>query len=369
MSDSVSFPVPPVHRASAAALATAGVGVLLLIWIVWSAGPQQIWIGLRQIGWWGLAAIVAIAGLRFAVRAAAWIQCLEPPHTLRFSDAFVAVVCGDALGNATPLGPLVSEPAKAAFVRDRIPLAVAFTALAIENLFYTLSVGAMIAAGTIALLLRGGLDERLIRAAELGIVLVLAAYATAAWALLRRPALISRVIGAAAGLLPWARLEQRLDRIQRLEQDIYTFAGRRPAAAVVLIASELTFHVLGVVEIYFTLWMLTGAAPPLVTAFILETANRLMTVLFKFVPMQQVGVNEVGTVFTAQALGIGREIGGTLAIVRRARMLFWQLVGTALLLRTGMSARRILHDQALNPEHRVHQLTTPRRGTPPDPTD
>ena len=67
-------------------------------------------------------------------------------------------MCGDALGNATPLGPLVSEPAKVAFVRDRVPLGVAFTALAIENLFYTLSVAAVIAAGTIALLLRGGLS-------------------------------------------------------------------------------------------------------------------------------------------------------------------------------------------------------------------
>ena len=106
-------------------------------------------------------AIFGIAGLRFAVRAFGWIRCLEPPHRLRFADAFIAVVSGDALGNATPLGPLVSEPAKAAFVKDRVPLGAAFTALAIENVFYTLSVAAMIAAGIIALLLRGGLEREL----------------------------------------------------------------------------------------------------------------------------------------------------------------------------------------------------------------
>ena len=152
--------MPPLQRAIGRRVATTAVGILLLIWIVWSAGPQQIWTGLQKIGW-GLAAIIGLAGLRFAVRAVAWIQCLEPPHRLRFADAFVAVVCGDALGNATPLGPLVSEPAKAAFVKDRVPLAAAFTALAIENLFYTLSVAAMIAAGIIALLLRGGLEREL----------------------------------------------------------------------------------------------------------------------------------------------------------------------------------------------------------------
>jgi lysylphosphatidylglycerol synthase-like protein len=353
--------VPPAERRSVAAIATTGVGILLLIWIVWSAGPERIWNDLGQIGW-GLAAIIAIAGLRFAVRAAAWIQCLEPPHSLRFADAFVAVVCGDALGNATPLGPLVSEPAKAAFVRDRVPLGVAFTALAIENLFYTLSVAAVIAAGIIALLLRGGLERELRLAAELGIVVVLTMYAVAAWALLRRPALISRVIGAASRILPWARLDARLEKIRRLEQDIYNFARRRPEAAAMLIATELTFHALGVIEIYLTLWMLLGVAPPMVTSFILETANRLIIVVFKFVPMQQPGLNEVGTVLVAQALGLSKQIASTLAIVRRTRMLFWQLAGTALLVRHGITARRILHDRELN-EQRVHHLTTRSNGT------
>src|SRR4029434_1391857 len=44
------------------------------------------------------------------------------------------------------LGPLVGEPAKAAFVRGRVALAPAVTALAIENVLYTLSGAAMIAA-------------------------------------------------------------------------------------------------------------------------------------------------------------------------------------------------------------------------------
>jgi hypothetical protein len=352
----LSFPVPPASRSPVAAVVTTGVGVLLLVWIVWSAGPQQIWAGLVQIGW-GLAAIIAIAGLRFAVRAAAWIRCLEPPHRLRFFEAFVAVVCGDALGNATPLGPLVSEPAKAAFVRRQVPLAAAFTALAIENLFYTLSVAAMIAAGIIALLLRGGLAREVQIAAEAGIALVVGVYTISAWALLRRPALISRSIGAAGRLIPWAHIEPRLEGIRRLEHDIYTFASRRPDSAMILIATELTFHALGVLEVFLTLWLL-GVAPGVVTAFILETANRLIIVLFKFIPMQQPGLNEAGTVLVAQALGLSTGAAGTLAIVRRARMLFWQLAGTALLVRHGISARRILQDRELNEERRVHQVST-----------
>jgi hypothetical protein len=352
--------VPPAQRRSVAAIVTTGVGVVLLIWIIWIAGPQQIWIGLRQVGW-GLIAIIAIAGLRFAARATAWIQCLEPPHSLRFSDAFVAVVCGDALGNATPLGPLVSEPAKVAFVRNRVPLAAAFTALTIENVFYTLSVAAMIAAGITALLLRGGLERELRLVAEFGIVVVLAVFAVATWALMRRPALLSRTIALASRVLPLKSLRQRLDHVRRLEHDIYTFTTRRRQSIGAIVATELMFHVLGVLEFYLTLWLLVGEPPSIASSFILETANRLITVLFKFVPMQQLGLNEAGTWLVAQALGIDPQIGFTLAIVKRARMLFWQFAGTALLLRHGITTGRILHDRELN-EQRVHQLTTRSNG-------
>ena len=112
--------------------------------------------------------------------------------------------------------------------------------------------------------------------------------AVAAWALLRRPALISRVIGAASRIMPWAHLDARLEKIRRLEQDIYTFATRRPHSAAMLIATELTFHALGVAEVYPT-GCCSAWPRRLVTSFILETANRLIIVLFKFVPCSSPG--------------------------------------------------------------------------------
>ena len=347
-------------RLSFAGTITTLGGLALFVWLLWSAGPGEVWQLVRQVGW-GLLAILAIAGLRFAARAAAWRRCLEPPHHLRLAEAFTAVLSGDALGNATPLGPIVGEPAKVALVRSRVPLGAAFTALAIENVFYTLSVAAMIAAGTVALLLRGSLDTPFVAdrlaavgiapgylrlAAEIAIAAVLATYVAVAWALWRRPALLSS--GVALGGRVWhsPSLDARLDKLRRLEHDIYTFASRRRQAVGPLIATELLFHALGVLEVHLTLWLLLGAQPPIVTSFVLETVNRLITVVFKFVPMQ-VGVNEGGTVLAAQILGLGSHVGLTLAIIRRARILFWQLAGTALLVRHGLTTRRILEDAEL----------------------
>jgi hypothetical protein len=335
--------VPASHRplTLAGALTTAG-GVVLFVWLIWYVGPSQIWAGFRQIGW-GLAAIVAIAGLRFAARAAAWRRCLEPPHSLRFADAFAAVVSGDALGNITPLGPIVGEPAKAAFVRARVPIGAALTALAIENVLYTLSVAAMIAGGSIALLLRADVAAPLRSAGELAIAGVFALYVATLWTMWRRPAVLSRGVAALARLTGSSALAARVAKVGALEDQVYTFATRRRLALVPLAALELGFHALGVLEVHLTVWLLLGDAPPVLTSFVLETVNRLITVVFKPVPMQ-VGVNEAGTALVTQVLGFGLELGLMLAIVRKARVLFWMLVGTALLVRHGLSARRVLED-------------------------
>lgn len=321
---------------------TTTAGLALFAWLVWYVGPGEIWEGFRQIGW-GLAAIVAVAGLRFAARAAAWRLCLEPPYALRLTDAFQAVVAGDALGNLTPLGPIVGEPAKAAFVRTRVPIGAALTALAIENLLYTLSVAAMIAAGSIALLLRTDVAAPLRSAGEIAIGGVFAIYLATLWTLWRRPAVLSRGVALVARWTSSASLDARVAKVRALEDQVYTFASRRRHALLPLAALELAFHALGVLEVHLTLWMLLPDPPSVLVSFILETVNRLITVVFKFVPVQ-VGVNEAGTVVVTQLLGLGFQPGLTLAIVRKARILFWMLVGTALLVRHGLTARRVLED-------------------------
>ena len=114
-------------------------------------GVAQIEADVRQVGW-GLVAIIAIGGLRFLVRALAWRLCLEAPHT----PAHRRRVRGGHL-RRRDRQPHAARSARRRAGQGgvrarRIPLAPAATALAIENVFYTLSAAAMIAAGMVALL-------------------------------------------------------------------------------------------------------------------------------------------------------------------------------------------------------------------------
>lgn len=316
---------------SVTGLVTALLGLALLIWIVASVGAVAIAADIRQVGW-GLALIVALGGLRFFARAIAWRAALEPGLTLTLADACSAVVCGDAVGNITPLGPIVGEPAKAAFVRDRVALGPAVAALAVENVLYTLSAAAMIAAGMAALMFRFQLPAAMEAIGRTAVFATVVLFVLALWLLWRQPAPISR----AFSLAP--RMQRHADTIRNLEAQIYSFAARRPAAAAAVAAAEAAFHALGVLELYLTLWFLYGHAPSLLTAFILETTNRLIIVVFKFVPLR-LGVDEAGTALFTQVLGLGPNTGVAIAIIRKARVLFWTAAAGVLMTGRGVRGR------------------------------
>ncbi len=303
-------------------------GIIVFVAFVWRIGPAEIWQGVVNVGWM-FPVIIALGGLRFFVRAYAWTLCTEPQLRLTAGQAFSAVIAGDAVGNATPLGPIVGEPAKAAYLGQQGSLQPALTALAIENIFYTLSTAGMIAAGTIALLFAFDLPPALEEFSELAVVAIVVLLIASIAILWRRPALISRLLG---GARPGTKLHSTAGRVQALEDDIYTFASRRRGAVLPVILLEFAFHALGVLETHLALWMILGHAPLLIESFILETANRLITVAFKFIPFQ-LGVGEVGAAAVTTVLGLGAEPGGILSIVRKARMGTWALAGGALLLR------------------------------------
>ncbi len=317
----------PKLRVSSALYVVGGLAVLL--GVLWTLGIEATWAEVRKVGWI-FPAIVALGGLRFLVRAAAWVICLEPPHRMRLRDAFAAVLAGDALGNLTPLGPLVGEPAKATFALRYVAGQPALTALAVENILYTLATAAMIAAGTIALLFTFELPAQIKEFSEIavaGMGLLIAITLLVLW---RRPAVLSRWIP----LAPGAPSDSRVSKLRTLEQDIYSFASRRPGALIPAVLLEVGFHALGVLETHLTLTSL-GTSPSLMTSFIFETASRLLIVAFKFVPLQ-LGVAEVGMAAFAQLLGMDPKIGAAFSLIRKARVVVWALTGAALLVRSGV---------------------------------
>jgi hypothetical protein len=316
-------------------------GLLLFAYTIRKAGLSEIMNGLRRLGA-GFLLILLFSGIRQCARSIAWIKCLEAPYKLRFRDAFTARIMGDALGNIVPLASMaVSEPSKAAFVRERVPLMIGLSALAIENIFYSLSVILFIFSGTTALLLSFSLPKPL-RYAAIGTLVASVVVAPVAFLIIRRRwKFLSGSFALLGTRVKRGWVEKSIVRAQTMEERIYGFYDRNRAHFLSILALEFCFHLAGVAEVYTTLSFVSDTvAPTLFTAFILESVNRVINVAFKFVPLRT-GVDEYGSGALAKVLGFTKASGVTLAIVRKARDICWTALGVALMVRRGLSLRGI----------------------------
>ena len=321
------------RRPTLAGILLAAAGLALLIWQVRLVGLDHIGDGFRAVGWRGFLAILGLSLFRFTARSLAWVTLL--PRRVPLTSATAATISGDALGNLSLLSLLVSEPAKALYVTRHAPAAEAFAALTAENFFYSVSVAAVILGGTITLLATLVVTEAFRFVVYLSLAAMGAVLALAVWIAHQRPAMtlwVRRTMG--VFMTPGPRLTRLLDKLQGLETETYSALSTSPARLGTVLACEVAFHAASVTEAWLTLTLLPRSAslvePSLLNAFLLDTVNRLINVVFRAVPMR-VGVDEATTSGFAEMLGVGSATGLTLALVRKARMLFWAVVGLVLL--------------------------------------
>ena len=329
----------------------AVIGATLFVWSVRRAGASAVTEGLKRVGA-GFVVVFLLGGVRSLFRAVAWRLCLDPEHRLTVGSIFTAYLAGDAIGNVTPFGFLISEPAKIVLVRTRIDVPVSVAALAVENLFYSATVVAMLVTGTAALLLSFAVPRPIRIASLVTLAAALALAVVATWITLTRRRIVS---GAAEWLIrrriAVAYLRERLPHIRQTGDRIFGFVERRSEAVVAILALEVSYHVAAVAEIWFALGLITGTRPDLLTAFVLEYVNRTITIAFQFVPMW-LGVDEAGTSLATSVLNLGSAAGVSLALVRKTRVLLWTAIGIAVLLHRGLSLSGTAREaEALDIEH------------------
>jgi hypothetical protein len=313
-------------------------GLLLFAYFVRKAGVTQILDSIKKLGW-GFVLVLAISSIRHIVRSFSWMLCFDGKERLRFRDALRGRLMGDALGNIVGFANfLVSEPAKPAMIRDRVPLMAGISAIAIENIFYGLSVVVFIFSGAAALLLSFDLSKwNALRIVAWVTIAIIPFLIVILYLFIRRQ---YRFISAGLGFLHRRGMSKKwLENGRAVEDRVYGFYRGGASRFLPILLLEACFHLAGVLEIYVTLSFISlGQPPTLFTAFILESVNRVINLAFKFIPFRM-GVDEAGTGKAASVLQFTVTAGVTLAIIRKARDVFWTIVGLALLVQRGWSLR------------------------------
>jgi hypothetical protein len=319
-------------------------GIALLIWQVHRTGADNIARGLAAVGWWGAGGILVLSLLRFTARSTGWAALI--PADTPPGRALAAMIAGEAAGSLTPLSFVVSEPTKAAYLGaslEAVGTKGALAALAAETFFFGVSVGIYVMAGAAALLYVYPVDHDLQLAGAAALALMAAGLCLAAVLAWRKPRVVSAVLERIARAVMPAGVNSGgstggsggsiggvIDHVRAFEHLAYGSTGHPAARIGIVVFAATMFHVLSFLELWLTLWLITGESLP-AAAFILDTVGRLTNVLFKMIPLQ-LGVLQVGSEMVARAIGLAPGVGVTVSLVRTVRVLFWSAIGLVLLL-------------------------------------
>jgi hypothetical protein len=316
----------PGRTRRAISLAALAVGVALLAWQVRETGTSEIARGFSSVGAWGAGAVLVLSWLRFAARSTGWTALL--PGDTPPGRAIAAVIAGDAAGNLTPLSMLVGEPTKAAVLAWAVPsvsTGQALAALAAETFFFGASVAIYAVLGAAALLATYDIDQPIRIAGLITLSAMIAALVVAMWMAVRKPT----VVGGILSRVPIGAVRSFAERVRSFERTAYASTTHPGARVGVVIAAAAFFHILSFLEMWLTLWLLTGESL-LTAAFVLDAVGRLTNAFFKVIPLQ-LGVLQVGSELVARAIGLAPGTGVLVSLVRTARVLVWTAVGLLIL--------------------------------------
>jgi hypothetical protein len=266
--------------------------------------------------------------LRFSARSTGWSALI--PAEIPPGRAVAATIAGEAAGVLTPLSFVVSEPTKAAYLARAVPggsltTAAALAALAAETFIFGVSIAVYVIAGAAALLYAYPVNADMRTAGLFALATMSAALVVAALMAWRQPTLA----GAIVARIPIGAVRAFADHVREFEESAYGSTRHATARMWVVVAAAVTFHLLSFLEIWLTIWLITGESHP-AAAFILDTVGRLVNILFKIIPLQ-LGVLQVGSELVGLATGLPAGTGVTVSLIRTVRILFWAGVGVVLL--------------------------------------
>lgn len=315
------------------------IGLALFIYLIHKTGVATIVASVRLLGA-GFLLLLLTSGARHFLRTVAWYHSIEKDHRrFRFLELFNIRLAGETVTDLTLAGPFLGETAKAFLVSRRISAPHALSSIVIENLLYSLSVALFILSGVLIFLANFAVPEQ-IRIASLLVALAILLPVVAVYLIIRqRWMLLSRLFDhLREKKIRWSFLERQEGKIREFEENIYDFYSKHRSLFFCVLLLELLASFTGVIEAYIILDA-TTTHTSLLAAFLIEVVNRLINVIFAFVPLR-VGVEEGGAALTLRALGYSVGEGVSLAIIRKIRTLFWIAFGLLIFARYSLAHKR-----------------------------
>src|SRR5579862_1872022 len=133
-------------------------GISLLGYMVFRAGPETVWKQVRTVGW-GLALIITMGGFSQLIKTCAWRQTFACDiSALSWWRSFGAQLVSDAVGQLGFAGKLFGESMRISMLGSAVPLANGISSSAIDGGLHAFTAVVVTVLGVTATLLITPLD-------------------------------------------------------------------------------------------------------------------------------------------------------------------------------------------------------------------
>ena len=298
----------------------------LLAYLVWHAGPSNLWHNLVRLGW-GFTLVIALGGLSHLARTWAWQMTLgKGRHKLSFPKLIGLRLGAEAAGQLGIVGQTVGDSIRVSHLSRQMQMGHSLASVTLDRGLYLVTGIIVIVSGLFAALPMLSLSHALRFYAGLFALGSITFLSLTLLVVRKRSPVLSqgaRLIGRIPALKNW--IEQRLHLIQSMESALFDFHHNTPRLFWGSLLLNLGGHCLAILEVCLVLWLL-GARIGFVGAMIIESLTKLVNAIGSFNP-GNIGTYETGNMLIGKIFSLSNAAGLALAMARRLRALFWTAVG------------------------------------------
>lgn len=301
-------------------------GTALLVGLVWTIGPAELWRELSTLGW-GLIPFVLGEGTAEMIHTLGWRHCLSgPARSISWAPLFRIRMAGYAINYLTPTAALGGEVTKTTLLASKCRGSQAVCGVLIGKVCFGfahvlfVSLGSLVIIETvrlprpvwISLLLSGALV-----AGGIFTFIVLQKFgklgALARW-------LAARRIGGRA-------LEKAASHLTSVDEELLAFYRERPADICLAVCWHLVGYSIGILQTWLFLYLVHPPASLSVAATIWFLGMWFDLLTFA-VPMN-VGSLEGSRILLFKLFGYGPPVGFAYGLALRLAQILWAAVGLA----------------------------------------
>lgn len=323
-----------------------GILAIVLMLLAFDMDYEELWMNLKKAGYW-FPAVVLLWIFIYLLNAWAWYVIIRDGRHAKvpFWKVYKLTISGFALNYATPVGLMGGEPYR---IMELTPYVGASKATSSVILYVMMHIFAHFCFWLFSVFLFIAVEPvnvgMGIMLSIIGAACLIAIYFFMKGYRKGMAVKTLRILGHIPYVKRWAKRfsEEKMETLQRIDRQIAELHGQRKSTFYFSLMLEFASRILGCLEIYFILNILTDNVS-FVACILIMAFTSLFANLFFFSPMQ-LGAREGGFALATGGLAIASSFGVYTGLITRVREIIWLIIGV-LLMKVGNGTKNIKKDE------------------------